>query len=164
MAKRKPQPGFTLTVTWFEPERDAWSWVPVRDHATLHRLLAPYQQHQRLAVTLRRDEGETGEVLLHLTGDRAWVTHFTQPGGVDSYCRDNAYHGDELLGFLLSNGQLDQIHRYWTVTRADGLRALDYFLQTGERDPNLSWKQDPGSLQKRPEQGQANRPRDKRSH
>jgi len=45
---------------------------------------------------------------------------------------------DEMVGFLLDNGQLDEIHRYWTVTRAEGLRALDYFLLHGERDPSLT--------------------------
>jgi len=52
-----------------------------------------------------------------------------------------------MVGFLLSNGQLDDIHRYWTVTRTKGLRALEYFLRHGERDPGLNWVEQPQSLQ-----------------
>jgi hypothetical protein len=75
-------------------------------------------------------------------------------GGVDSYCRDLGYSGpDEMVGFLLDSGQLDHLHRYWTITRAEGLRALGYFLQHGERDPGLSWVEQPQSLQEPAEPG-----------
>ena len=111
-------------------------------------MLAPYTKHERLVVYLDRDGGESGSVWVHLTGDRAWVTHFTQVGGEDSYCRDVRYTGPgQMVGFLLSNGQLDDVHRYWTVTRAKGLRALEYFIRHGERDPSLSWAVPPKSLQ-----------------
>jgi hypothetical protein len=105
-------------------------------------------------VFLERDGGESGAVWVHLTGDRAWVTHFTEMGGVDSYCRDLGYSGpDEMVGFLIDNGQLDHLHRYWTVRRAEGMRALEYFLQHGERDPGLSWVEQPQSLQEPAEPG-----------
>jgi hypothetical protein len=61
--------------------------------------------------------------------------------------RDKGYRGEEMIGFLLDNGQLDKIHRYWTVARGEGLRALEYFLQHGQRDPRLNWVQGPESLQ-----------------
>ncbi len=147
MAEPRPQPGLTLDVTWFEPSRDGTPRLPVPDLATLRRLLTPYRDHVRLVVCLDRDEGESGAVWVHLTGDRAWVTHFAQLGGVDSYCRDEGYRGEEMVGFLLDNGQLDEIHRYWTVARGEGFQALEYFLQHGRRDPSLSWVQEPESLQ-----------------
>lgn len=141
-------PGFSVQVVWFEPSRKGGPRLPVSAVAELRDILDPYQQHQRLVIYLDRDGGESGSVWVHLTGDRAWVTHFAQLGGVDSYCRDPGYDGpDEMVGFLLSNGQLDDVHRYWTVTRAAGLRALEFFLRHGIRDPALSWVEEPRSLQ-----------------
>jgi len=147
MAKREPPLVFTLVVTWFEPSRDETPRLPVPNLAALRRLLTPYRDHKRLVVCLDLDEGEAGSVWVHLTDGRAWVTHFTQSGGADSYCRDESYRGDEMVGFLLNNGQLDEIHRYWTVTRAKGLRALEYFLLHRSQDPSLSWVAEPPSLQ-----------------
>lgn len=146
---RGPGPsGFAASLVWFSPTRAGSPYHPVSTAADLHALLEPYRDHERLAVFLERDGGDSGAVWVHLTGDRAWVTHFTEMGGVDSYCRDVGYRGpDEMVGFLLDNGQLDHIHRYWTVTRAEGLRALDYFLLHGERDPGLSWAVPSQSLQ-----------------
>src|SRR4051794_8414420 len=134
-----PPPGFSVQVVWFAPKREGGPRHPVPNVAALRRVLAPFTDQERLVVYLDRDGGETGSVWVHLTGDRAWVTHFTQIGGEDSYCRDAGYRGDEMIGFRLSNGQLDDVHRYWTVTRAEGLRALEYFIRHGERDPGLSW-------------------------
>jgi hypothetical protein len=123
----------------------------VRD---LRRKLARYENYAHLVLYLDRDGGDSGSVWVHLNEDRAWVTHWDQFGGVDSYCRDVEYSGpDEMLGFLLSNGQVDDIHRYWTVTQEEGLRALEYFLQYGARDPTLSWVSQPASLQQRDDSG-----------
>lgn len=152
---RGPGPsGFSVSVVWFSPTRAGSPSHPVETTADLHGFLKPYEDHERLAVFLERDGGEAGAVWVHLTGDRAWVTHFTELGGVDSYCREPESGGpDELVGFLLDNGQLDLIHRSWTVTRAEGLLALAYFLQHGERDPSLTWVEQPPSLQRRAETG-----------
>ncbi|WP_157369149.1 hypothetical protein [Zavarzinella formosa] len=140
--------GFAVNVIWFTPVRAGGPYHPVTSVAGLLAVLEPYRDHERLAVFLNRDGGDNGAVWVHLTGDRAWVTHFTEMGGIDSYCRDAGYGGpDEMVGFLLDNGQLDDIHRYWTVTRAGGLQALKYFLLHGERDPGLSWVEQPQSLQ-----------------
>jgi len=141
-------PGFSVQVVWFAPKRESGPRHSVPTVAALRRVLAPYKGHERLVVYLDRDGGESGSVWVHLTSKRAWVTHFTQLGGVDSYCRDAGYSGpDEMIGFLLSNGQLDEIHRCWTVRRSEGLRALEYFVRHGERDPGLSWVEQPPSLQ-----------------
>jgi hypothetical protein len=145
----EPAPrGFAVHVIWYTPVRAGSPYQSVTTVADLQAVLRPYWDHERLAVFLDRDGGESGAVWVHLTGDRAWVVYFTEMGGVDSYCRDAGYSGpDELVGFLLDNGQRDDIHRYWTVTRAEGLRALEYFLLHGERDPGLSWAEPTQSLQ-----------------
>jgi hypothetical protein len=141
-------PGFSVQVVWFAPTREGGPRHRVPTVAALRRVLAPYKEHERLVIYLDRDGGESGSVWVHLTGDRAWVTHFTQLGGVDSYCRDpGGSPPDQTIGFLLSNGQEDDIHRSWTVTRAHGFRALEYFLRHRGRDPGLSWVEQPSSLQ-----------------
>jgi hypothetical protein len=150
MAKRKPGQGFMLTVVWNPGHQDGSLSFAVSNVAQLRRKIARYENYEQLAVYLDRDGGESGSVWVHATGDRAWITHFDELGGVDSYCRDVCYHGpDEMIPFMLSNGQVDYIHRYWTVTWAEAVRALEYFLQHGERDPSLSWVAQPQSLQER---------------
>jgi len=145
----EPAPrGYVVQVVWFTPKREGGLRHSVATVATLRQVLAPYKGHEKLVVYLDRDGGELGSVWVHLSGGLAWVTHFNEVGGIDSYCRDPAYTGpDQMVGFLLSNGQLDDIHRYWTVTRTKGLRALEYFLRHGERDPGLNWVEQPQSLQ-----------------
>jgi hypothetical protein len=148
MAKRKPEPGFMLTVVWNPGHQDGSRSFAVSDLAQLRRNLARYENYEQLVVYLDRDGGESGLVAVHATGDRAWITHFDELGGVDSYCRDVGYHGpDEMVPFMLSNGQVDDIHQYWTVSWAEGVRTLEYFLLHGERDPSLSWVAQPRSLQ-----------------
>jgi hypothetical protein len=141
-------PGFSVHVVWFTPTRESSPRQPVSTVDALRQVLAPYQNHERLCIFLDRDDFQSGGVWVNITGDRAQVSYFTMPGDVGSYCCDPEYSSpDEMVGFLLSNGQLDHYHRYWTITRADTIRALEYFLQHGERDPGLNWVTDPRSLQ-----------------
>jgi hypothetical protein len=64
----------------------------------------------------------------------------TMPGGVDTYCRNDEKKGkDAQIGFWLSNGQEDLIQWNWTVHRKEGIRALEYFLQQGDREPSMCW-------------------------
>ena len=143
--------GFTLRVVRFNPDRKGVPFLPVPTVDALRQALSPFVDHKWLVVYLERDRGEAGSVWLHVSGDRAWVTHFTEPGGLDSYCRDVGYDGPDLaVEFWLDNGQADEIHRYWTVTRAEGLQALEYFLRHAGKDPGLDWVSEPGSLQDRP--------------
>ncbi len=146
--------GFSLQVVFFAPKFGSSPSQPVTTIADLHSFLGPYLTKDKLAIFLDRAGGESGAVWVHLSGDRAWVTHFTEMGGVDSYACDLEYNGpDELIGFLLDNRQLDEIHRYWTITKAEGLHALEYFLQHGENSPQLNWVSEPESLQTPNQQG-----------
>src|SRR5262245_40850319 len=83
--------GASLPVVWSGPRREGGPRPPTPTAAALRRVLAPFTDHERLVVYLDRDGGEAGSVWVHLTGDRAWVTHFTQIGGPDSCCRDAGY-------------------------------------------------------------------------
>ncbi len=77
------------------------------------------------------------------------VYHMTLPGGIDSICRNTGpEHPNKKVGFLLSNGELDQFDWSWSVPRADGIKALAYFVETGDRDPSLCWIVDPSTLEK----------------
>ncbi|QEL13838.1 hypothetical protein [Limnoglobus roseus] len=144
-------PGYTVQVVWFEPTREGGPRHPVSNIAALRRIFDPYRDHEQLVIYLDRDGGESGSVWVHLTDDRAWVSHMTQPGGIDSYCCDSrSRDSDETIDFTLSNGQVDEIHRYWTVTRAKGFRALEYFLRHGDRDPGLNWATEVPSFQEPP--------------
>lgn len=156
MAKGKSELGFTLTIVSSPGTSNGSCSITVSRVKQLRRWFARYDYYGQLGLYLDRDGGDSGSVWVHLSGDRAWVTHFDQLGGVDSYCRDLEYRGqDEMVEFMLSNGQVDEIHRYWTVTREEGLRALEHFLQFGDRDPTLSWVSEPESLQKTSERGPA---------
>lgn len=131
---------FSCHVCWFEPERGSGGLHHVARVSELRRLLQPYENHERLVIYLDRDLGESGSVWVHITGQRAFVSHTTLPGGIDSYCRDSSCKSrNDTVGFLLSNGQLDEFHWTWTVPRTDGVKALEYFLEHGDRDPSLSW-------------------------
>ncbi|OAI39926.1 hypothetical protein AYO40_05270 [Planctomycetaceae bacterium SCGC AG-212-D15] len=122
--------------------------LELRTLADLHKALEKYRSKERAALYLNPDGGDSGCLWVHLTGDRAWLTHFTELGGVDSYAKDADYTGpDEMVGFLLDNGQKDDIHRGWTVSRDEAFKALEYFFRQGERDPSLTWVEQPGSLQ-----------------
>ena len=134
---------FSCHVCFFNPEPGSSSLHHVAAVSELRRLLQPYENHERLVIYLDRDLGEAGSVWVHVTGDRAWVTHITLPGGVDSYCRCKENGPDEKIGMMLSNGQEDMFHWSWTVPRSDGIRALEYFLEHAERDPSLCWVSEP---------------------
>jgi hypothetical protein len=141
-------PGFTIQVTWFVPSRETGPLHSVTSAEDVRHILGPYQNHERLFIDASRDGGDSGYVFVHLTGDHAFVAHFTQPGGIDSYCCDRSqFRSDVVIGFKLDNGQLDKFPRFWTVSRADGLKAIEYFVEHGERDPSLDWVEQPQSLE-----------------
>jgi hypothetical protein len=135
--------GFSCHVCWFKPESGSGDLHHFATVPELRRLLQPYKDQERLVICLDRDLGETGSVWVFATGDRAFVTHITLPGGVDSYCRSKENGPDATIGILLSNCQMDMIHWSWTVPRSDGISALEYFLEHGQRDPELCWVTDP---------------------
>jgi hypothetical protein len=147
--KQDQCPSFTIRIVQFDPARKCWPSQTISRVDALRKVLVPYAVHERLVVFLERDGGES--VWLHLFGDRAWVSHITEPGGIDSYCCDAEYDGpDRPIEFWLSNGQADEIHPYWTVRRAEAMRALEHFLLYVKKDPGLEWISEPGSLRDRP--------------
>lgn len=144
-------PGFSAQVCWFTPDRAGGPRESVATASDLRRMVVPFEKHERLVIYLDRDGGYSGSLMAHITGDRAFVCHFTEPGDVGDYCCDPSYDGpDEMVGMMLSNGQLDHYHRYWTISRWEALRALEYFVAEGQLDPSVCWVREPQSLMDRP--------------
>lgn len=142
-----PPTGFTVWAGWFEPDQGDMPARPVGIVDDLRRQLAPLGSQRLWFAWVGRDGGDRGLLAAHVTGDRAFLCHMDVPGGIDSYCHDPGdRQPDELIGVVMPNGQVDQNHRGWTVSRAAGLRALERFLTHGDRDPSLVWVEQPESL------------------
>lgn len=152
MAKRSrvPKCQYSLQAYWFVRGLNIIraKEFPIPDLAVFRRVVRPYRRRRWVALYLNRDECQAGCVWAHFNGKRAWVTHFDCPGGIDSYAHSTrGLKGlPERIGFQIDNGQLDEVHRFWTISRADGMRALEYFLLHGERHPNLNWLEQPDDL------------------
>jgi len=122
----------------------------IPDLSAFQRAIRPYRRRQYIALYLDRDDFQTGGVWAHFSGLRAWVAHFDFPGGCDAYAQSTRGLGrlPERIGFRIDNGQVDEVHKSWTITRDEGLQALKYFLLHGERLPRLKWVEQPGDLWK----------------
>ena len=147
---RVPQCRFSLKAYWFVRGLNIIraEEVQIPDLTAFRRAVRPYLRRSYVALYLNRDDFQTGGVWVHFSGPRAWVAHFDCPGGTDAYARSTSGLGrlPERIGFRIDNGQVDEVHKSWTVPRADGMRALEYFLLHGERHPRLRWVEQPGDL------------------
>jgi hypothetical protein len=134
------QPGLILVVTRFAPRR-VESQYGIRDLEELQERLTGVAKELRLALIAEIDGGQGDLLLIHLTGDRAWVAHFESHQGGDSYAFDPTHPRSTVEGvaFRLSNGQEDVVHRHWTIGRTEALQALEYFTLSGQRSPLLAW-------------------------
>jgi hypothetical protein len=133
-------PKLALSITRFAP-KPVEHGVTVGDVRQLREALAPFAGEPRLALSAEIAGGREGMLILHLTGDRAWVTHFESDEGGDTYALDPTWPGGPIegIGFRLSNGQEDTVHRRWTVSRAEAMQALEEFAVSGERPRSLAW-------------------------
>jgi hypothetical protein len=145
-----PKSRFSLRSFWFVRGLNIIraEHIPIPDLAAYRRSVRPYRHRAYAALYLNRDEFQTGGVWAHFSGPRAWVAHFDYPGGIDSYARSTRGLGrvPVRFGFRIENGQVDEVHRTWTIPRADGMRALEHFLLHGERHPKLDWLEQPCDL------------------
>ena len=152
MRKRPPTPKcrFSLRAYWFVRGFNIIrkKEFPIPDLAALRRAVRPYRNRRYVALYLDRDDFQTGGVWAHFTGQRAWIVHFDSPGGTDAYPRSSRglRRLPEQIGFRLDNGQVDEVHKSWTVPRRSGMIALEYFLLHGKRQPGLDWVERPGDL------------------
>ncbi len=147
---RVPKCRFSLRAYWFVRGLNIIrkEEVPIPDLAAFRRAVRPYLRRRSVALYLNRDEFQTGGVWAYFSGARAWVAHFDFPGGADTYaCSTRGLSRlPERIEFRIDNGQVDEVHKSWTIPKADGMRALEYFLLHGERHPRIHWVQKPGDL------------------
>jgi hypothetical protein len=133
------------------------------------RLIVPYQAKKYLIIVLQRElpagidprqlhkvpleDGAAIEV--SVARDKAVVRYWSQLAGEfapSELASHEKYEGpDKPLPFpayFVPGGEW-RVHPYWTVTRADGFQALEYFLRYGKRDPAFSWVEvdDPESIE-----------------
>lgn len=149
-------PGFDLTVFWFTPSGVESRTESVGSIPALRRSLAPFEGHGQLVVGLHFDHGAAGSVWMHRSGDRAWVTYRDDPNAEEMHSRNPVdCRPDEVVRFRFTDGLEDDVCRHWTVSVADGVRAVEHFLQHGGRDPAIGWSAD-----REPPPGQPENPPD----
>jgi hypothetical protein len=177
--KRSKEPlTFLLTVgvfRWSARERaydrkfGEGAMLEVVDIGQFRRLIAPYRTKKHLNLMLQKvlprgidpnklhklplEEGAA--VGVSFASDRAVVKYWSQLAGERApveLASHQDYEGpDKLLAFpeyFVPGGVVD-VHPYWTVTRAEGIQALDYFVRHGSREPAFSWVEvyDPESVE-----------------
>jgi hypothetical protein len=89
---------------------------------------------------------EDGKILnAFVNGDRAWLMYRLDESDAGFSSRDPSYAGPQnaVLPYLLtSNGQLDEYPVSWTIALDEAIRAVEYFVQTGENAPWITWHDD----------------------
>jgi hypothetical protein len=132
---------FSLRAFWFVRGEVRSDELPIPFVAAWRRAVKPYRRRRSVALYLDRDHFESGGVWAHFTAERAWVVHYDCPGGPPTEARSSAGPGrlPRSIPFRLDNGQMDNVDRERTIPRAEGMRALEYFLLHGRVDPELRW-------------------------
>lgn len=78
---------------------------------------------------------------LEVVSDDTWLAMgYSSNNGQDNYYSYNpAFEGTEEMTPLLSEGQ-SPIEKYLALTdKQAGLKAVEYFIRTGELSPNIDW-------------------------
>ena len=87
-------------------------------------------------------EREDGKILTALVnGDRGWLMYRVDEDDAGYSSRDPTYAGPEeaVLPYTLDNGQLDEYPVSLTLPIEEVMRATEYFLETGEKAPWVTW-------------------------
>jgi hypothetical protein len=123
------------------------------------RLIAPCRAKKHLILTLERvlptgidfnklhklplEDGAA--VGVSFAADKAVVKYWSRLAGEHApveLATHKEYEGpDKPLSFpeyFVQGGEV-RVHPYWTVSRAEGIQALEYFARHGTRDPAFSW-------------------------
>lgn len=90
-------------------------------------------------------EREDGKILTALVnGDRGWLMYRVDEDDAGYSSRDPTYAGPEeaVLPYILANGQQDEYPVSWTLPIEEVMRATEYFLETGEKAPWVTWHDD----------------------
>ena len=118
---------------------DGGSEREVAGLSDLRTLLAEFRRSGGEELALGRDDGSWTMVLV--SGDRAFVTLSIEIDRENYFAVDPDFAGaDFLIPFRLSNGQVDEVPRSWTVPLADALASVEDFVSTGARSGRLTWR------------------------
>jgi hypothetical protein len=178
MKKNKKPLTFLLTVgtfRWSAREREyqrkfgEGGLFEVVNLRQFRRLIAPYRTKKHLILMLQRvlptgiDPNKLHKLPLEdgaavgvsFAADKAVVKYWSQLAGeyapVERASHQEYEGPDKPLAFpeYFLPGGVVEVHPYWTVTRAEGIQALDYFVRHGARDPAFSWVEvyDPESVE-----------------
>jgi hypothetical protein len=74
--------------------------------------------------------------------DVGWLMYLRETGDSGFHSRNPAYQGsdDDMLDYVLSNGQLDEYPASWALPLETVERALQHFRATGERASFVEWQ------------------------
>ncbi len=90
-------------------------------------------------------EREDGKLLdAFVNGKRVWLLYRQDENDAGFSSRNPDYTGakDAVLPYILSNGQQDEYPVSWTIDLDKAMRAVEYFLRTGEKAPWVTWHDD----------------------
>ena len=76
--------------------------------------------------------------------DNAWIMYLRFNGDAGFRSSNPDYKGEEdkKLEFLLSNGQRDMYPASWIISFKKALKTLDYFLESGDKAPWITWHEE----------------------
>jgi hypothetical protein len=90
-------------------------------------------------------ENDQGNILTaFVNADRAWLMYRVDDDDAGYSSRNPTYTGPEeaVLPYILDNGQRDEYPVSWTLPIDEVIRATEYFLETGEKAPWVTWHDD----------------------
>ena len=115
----------------------------VSDVNELRLCLAQIGRTQFSEVWMQHSAGWPAIAAL-INGESAWLTFISHEGDAGFSTRNPKFTGPQkkMIEYYLSNGQRDEYPAAWDITKAEALRALEYFLEEEAMAPWLTWQDD----------------------
>src|SRR4029453_14880055 len=93
-------------------------------------------------IWLQRDTGQWLGVLINSSRAMLVYGRFEGDPGFSSRTSPEESESEELVEFVLSNGQHDDYPAFWTVSTEVALRAIVYLFTNGQPAPWITWHDD----------------------
>jgi hypothetical protein len=112
------------------------------DH--LRRLLAGIRRRKFSEVILFQGDLPKHNFQALVNGDCAWLMYTHNIDQASFSSRDPSYSGpsDDDVDFKLSNGQVDQYPRSWTIATDQALKVIEHFFVHKALAPWVTWHDD----------------------
>lgn len=132
---------FELMVTRFTPSPQSEE-CRIRTVQELDLQLAPFLEESMLAIGLScvAEGAGWGYFLLLVNGARAWV-HLMEGRCVTAHDTNLGVKATPLVRFQDDAGVWHEVPFQDTITREQGIRALQHWVPHGEKMPELTWVQ-----------------------